>query len=1498
MDKIVVSCLESRIEENQSVYSRFLLGPFLGGHAVTVATALRRALLSEVKNIAITALHIQGVTHEFSTVVGIRESVLELSLNFQQIILSTQTKTKNVQVGYLHVQGPAIVHANDLKLPDGIECVNPTQYIATLSSEGLLVVKFLIYDKKSFLKSKTSTLNSKKIKEAKAYSARLSQSLLGHAEYDPSQLFRLLRNQNLPAYNQPTAEQGEVAQALQIEELQEEANHLRAATTQSRAYDQPTAEQGQFAANLRFASARTRAQNGLSTDSQSGEIGRHGQKRTDLEVPGLPDLRRDLTTVGTDSNLDQSTSLLSDEFNSEVCLRTIIPLEPIFTPVYQVNFGIERDDLSNQIRERIIMEVWTNGSIHPRQAINEAVLSTMSIFSKLRKTFHLDSHALALSANSAASLTNRLEPGDGFVPPGFARGRRFHKSKRTVKGGPLNDDVSEGVRLLAYSMPSSPVTAYAQKSERIEEQARSRLTKLDLTSALEPPSGLAQRSCARPRVTGTTFRQREAVHANRSSTRPKLNSLSSLEFVRSRHPVALFLQSFGKSHIRGQTFLLEQSSGLKAKFFKGHRAVLSKAKYTSEDFTFKTTFLPSFNVFLGPYGANLQYAPVTAKANLLNLDRPKAEQDRVRLTKAQLLFRLRFCLAGAVLRGVASQHLCSSNAPLRGALPKHEADPPPARLADNKPANALLTKPTVLYANPRLQTEGLQAAPIAERRGLQRRRGQSTTEQGAAPVCSGRLALALFGQVNPVLGRPLQVSTDEVDRSAYAPPTAEQGAPEGSILQQTGTAPAAGLFSARFSEQELRLLLSPRVDSLACTLATRRFAANLQFVTGEQVQLEELQAQQPKPKPILFLIKYRTFSFTRNALHIFGRKQEASSFLLPLTKQLIRLKMVLVLNSCLSLMSKRSEPSLRFRVNETQPFTTVEGLDLFDGKQVLLSLARSALDGSSMTCTQSKVGGSASSTTETETDSFVQAGLAQPIAEQRFGSQASRAILQGVPKRHSTCRPIAGQFDKFTRGGSRVLTLAQSKGEQAQSILLGKLWLRNNLKKQFGFFQFACNGLRADRVLATDSQSGERRRRGSAISHSFFTDRAFLLTRLQRLTKSETGLAKVDPSGPPRSRLSASLSKNNSASAEGEFSLAPRKRSAVAVASQALQPLARRQQIGDLQAPALANLRFAGGGGQGACKSTISIDFAKLTNVRTPLLSGVVFGSAAHWKKRCMERLGVCVNRTTPLTNRRFVNGGLETAPTPANLRFARASSAIALAAPAAGKNRDFTTFPLMMTKVPPLCLPSGLVTLISFPAQEYHPGKIEGFTSTRHCSRKRSKSKARSVSKPYLGVACSLLLRKTEQDRAGGRAEQREARQRSSTANLFGFNLDGTALVRTPLRGARSGAAAPLTNQSRPGGRFVQVGESSFQLTTQERLSILYSSNLDKISFLSSDLANLPLSLKTYTFLKKKGKKNMASLLKCSPNALFSLLNGDEKMFHEIQRCLLFLGLPFKKRF
>ena len=116
MEDLVLSCLESRVEENRNLYARFLVGPFLKGDALTVATALRRVLLSSRESIGITALYVQGITHEFSTIAGVRESVLELSLNFGAIVLSydkTFFEKKSffdeIQIGYLQAQGPLLL---------------------------------------------------------------------------------------------------------------------------------------------------------------------------------------------------------------------------------------------------------------------------------------------------------------------------------------------------------------------------------------------------------------------------------------------------------------------------------------------------------------------------------------------------------------------------------------------------------------------------------------------------------------------------------------------------------------------------------------------------------------------------------------------------------------------------------------------------------------------------------------------------------------------------------------------------------------------------------------------------------------------------------------------------------------------------------------------------------------------------------------------------------------------------------------------------------------------------------------------------------------------------------------------------------------------------------------------------------------------------------------------------------------------------------------------
>jgi len=151
MEHLLLSSIESRIENNRSLYGRFQLGPFDRGQGLTIANAMRRTLLSELSGLAILCVEIQGVSHEYSNLKGVRESVLDVLLNLKQIVFISDEKFKQPEIGFLKVQGPAIIKAGDLKLPTFIQCVDPDQYIASLSDNGVLEMKFMICEGKNFL---------------------------------------------------------------------------------------------------------------------------------------------------------------------------------------------------------------------------------------------------------------------------------------------------------------------------------------------------------------------------------------------------------------------------------------------------------------------------------------------------------------------------------------------------------------------------------------------------------------------------------------------------------------------------------------------------------------------------------------------------------------------------------------------------------------------------------------------------------------------------------------------------------------------------------------------------------------------------------------------------------------------------------------------------------------------------------------------------------------------------------------------------------------------------------------------------------------------------------------------------------------------------------------------------------------------------------------------------------------------------------------------------
>lgn len=156
MSQFFISCKESRIETNRSFYGCFYLGPFEPSQSLTLANALRRTLLSELYGLGIVSVEIEGATHEYSSLPGVRDSVLDILLNLKEIVLKKTIKNFKPQIGYLRVRGPGVVRASDLRLPPFIQCVDPNQYIATLADNGFLNLKFIIQYGNKWLSSKNS----------------------------------------------------------------------------------------------------------------------------------------------------------------------------------------------------------------------------------------------------------------------------------------------------------------------------------------------------------------------------------------------------------------------------------------------------------------------------------------------------------------------------------------------------------------------------------------------------------------------------------------------------------------------------------------------------------------------------------------------------------------------------------------------------------------------------------------------------------------------------------------------------------------------------------------------------------------------------------------------------------------------------------------------------------------------------------------------------------------------------------------------------------------------------------------------------------------------------------------------------------------------------------------------------------------------------------------------------------------------------------------------
>lgn len=123
MEPLRIKCLENKTGADGSIYGKFVIEPLEKGYGTTLGNAVRRVLLSSLDGSAVTAVRIEGITHEFTTVPGVVEDVIDIMLNLKGLVV----KTFSNEPQYLHldIDRSGAVTGRDIMCPADATIINP-----------------------------------------------------------------------------------------------------------------------------------------------------------------------------------------------------------------------------------------------------------------------------------------------------------------------------------------------------------------------------------------------------------------------------------------------------------------------------------------------------------------------------------------------------------------------------------------------------------------------------------------------------------------------------------------------------------------------------------------------------------------------------------------------------------------------------------------------------------------------------------------------------------------------------------------------------------------------------------------------------------------------------------------------------------------------------------------------------------------------------------------------------------------------------------------------------------------------------------------------------------------------------------------------------------------------------------------------------------------------------------------------------------------------------
>lgn len=445
MNDFIISCLESRVEAGGNLYGKFFIGPFRLGQGTTIATALRRSLLSELSGLAIVAVEVRGAEHEYSALPGVRESVLDIILNLKQIALTGVLESERPCIGFLQFSGPGEAKASHIKFPAGIAPVHGNHHIATLSYDATLCLKlFIIEGKDSLIHNPSTIQNLEKLSFISSLS-KADRAFPFHRK-KLSEMFQKKLESDLPKENDNDNEILETLgskDGLQTDLLGNSFDFDNSKKEKKKKLEvKPSKFSISSFKNKKFVTISQRQKsfyknailNILSKNSNEGSVSKKNfssvfpQKTNLLENIGLFGLSipsdgqfsilnleekrgRKGILQKAKRNLSEKLSILlkrkmrtnfssSSSFDFSIPSETIgkaerwtrlrntrciLPVDALFMPIQKANFSVETDTSSIEANDHVIFELCTNGTLHPRQALFESAGTLIDLFSNFRQ---------------------------------------------------------------------------------------------------------------------------------------------------------------------------------------------------------------------------------------------------------------------------------------------------------------------------------------------------------------------------------------------------------------------------------------------------------------------------------------------------------------------------------------------------------------------------------------------------------------------------------------------------------------------------------------------------------------------------------------------------------------------------------------------------------------------------------------------------------------------------------------------------------------------------------------------------------------------------------------------------------------------------------------------------------------------------------------------------------------------------------------------------------